>query len=146
MNRSGHWCVLGSCLCQGSDFQRFVSYFLCRITTSNEFGEIHADVDRLQGADGLWALGSWVAGETVEQVVDFSVIQKLGEIEEYASQKNEYRVRFAPKATSQILAESEEVLTNTVIIHFAANDHNLHTFIAIRGELIDLCDHRRVCG
>ncbi len=61
-----------------------------------------------------------------EHVVDFSVIQKLGEEEKYASQKNEYRVRFAPKSTSQIMAESEEVLTNTVIIHFAANDHDLH--------------------
>lgn len=60
-----------------------------------------------------------------EQVVDFSIIQKLGAEEKYASQKNEYRVQFAPKATSQIIAEADEVLTNTVIIHFAANDHNL---------------------
>lgn len=60
-----------------------------------------------------------------EQVVDFSIIQKLGSEEKYASQKNEYRVRFAPKATSSIVAEADEVLTNTVIIHFAANDHNL---------------------
>lgn len=60
-----------------------------------------------------------------EQVVDFSVIKKLGEEEKYASQKNEYRVQFVPKATSEIVAESDEVLTNTVIIHFAANNHNL---------------------
>jgi len=60
-----------------------------------------------------------------EQVVDFSIIQKLGSEEKYASQKNEYRVQFAPKATSDIIAESDEVLTNTVIIHFAPNNHDL---------------------
>lgn len=60
-----------------------------------------------------------------DQVVDFSIIQKLGNEEKYSSQRNEYRVRFAPKATSDIVAEADEVLTNTVIIHFAANDHNL---------------------
>ncbi len=58
-------------------------------------------------------------------MVDFSIIQKLGSEEKYSSQKNEYRVQFAPKATSDIVAESDEVLTNTVIIHFATNDHNL---------------------
>lgn len=60
-----------------------------------------------------------------DQVVDFSILQKLGEEEKYASQKNEYRVAFAPKSTGEILAESEEVLTNTVIIHFAPNRHDL---------------------
>lgn len=66
-----------------------------------------------------------------EQVVDFSIIQKLGSEEKYASQKNEYRVQFAPKATSDIIAESDEVLTNTVIIHFAPNNHDL-TYKVIR--------------
>lgn len=60
-----------------------------------------------------------------EQVVDFSIIQKLGSEEKYSSQRNEYRVQFAPRATSDIVAEADEVLTNTVIIHFAANDHDL---------------------
>ncbi len=62
---------------------------------------------------------------TFEKVVDFSVLQKLAGEEKYASQKNEYRVQFAPKSTNEIMAESDEVLTNTVIIHFAANKHNL---------------------
>jgi NitT/TauT family transport system substrate-binding protein len=66
-----------------------------------------------------------------EQVVDFSIIQKLGSEDKYASQKNEYRVQFAPKATSDIIAESDEVLTNTVIIHFAPNSHDL-TYKVIR--------------
>ena len=60
-----------------------------------------------------------------DQVVDFSVLKKLAEEEKYASQKNEYRVQFAPKSTGEIIAESAEVLTNTVIIHFAPNRHDL---------------------
>jgi len=60
-----------------------------------------------------------------DQVVDFSVLQKLNKEEKYSSQKNEYRVQFAPKSTGEIIAESDEVLTNTVIIHFAPNRHDL---------------------
>jgi ABC-type nitrate/sulfonate/bicarbonate transport system substrate-binding protein len=60
-----------------------------------------------------------------DQVADFSIIQKLAEVEKYASQKNEYQVQFVPKTTGQIVAESDEVLTNTVIIHFAPNKHDL---------------------
>ena len=60
-----------------------------------------------------------------DQVVDFSVIQKLGSEEKYASQKNEYRKAFTPRTTSQITAESDEILTNTVIIHFAPNEHDV---------------------
>ena len=60
-----------------------------------------------------------------DKVVDFSILQKLAKEEKYASQKNEYRVQFAPKSTGEIIAESDEVLTNTVIIHFAPNRHDL---------------------
>ncbi|MEO1984805.1 MAG: ABC transporter substrate-binding protein, partial [Fuerstiella sp.] len=60
-----------------------------------------------------------------DNVVDFSILQKLGKEESYASQKNEYRVQFAPKSTGEIRAESDEVLTNTVIIHFPPNRHDL---------------------
>lgn len=60
-----------------------------------------------------------------DQVVDFSVLKKLASEEKYSSQKNEYRVQFAPKSTGEIMAESDEVLTNTVIIHFAPNRHDL---------------------
>lgn len=60
-----------------------------------------------------------------DKVVDFSVLQKLAEEPKYADQKNEYRVSFVPKSTGQIIAESDEVLTNTVIIHFAPNRHDL---------------------
>ncbi len=60
-----------------------------------------------------------------DKVMDYSVIEKLGQEEKYASQKDEYTVRFVPKTTAEIQAE-EEILTNTVTIHFSPNDWNLH--------------------
>jgi len=60
-----------------------------------------------------------------DQVVDFSVLQRLQSEEKYASQRDEYQARFAPKTTGEIIAESDEVLTNTVIIHFAPNNSEL---------------------
>ncbi|MEZ6040578.1 MAG: phosphate ABC transporter substrate-binding/OmpA family protein [Planctomycetaceae bacterium] len=60
-----------------------------------------------------------------DKVVDFSILQKLQGEAKYASQKDEYQVQFVPKTTNEIMAESDEVLTNTVIIHFAPNDHDL---------------------
>ncbi len=53
-----------------------------------------------------------------DQVMDFSVIAKLGKEEKYASQKDEYRVQLVPKTVGEIKAESDEILTNTVVIHF----------------------------
>ncbi len=61
-----------------------------------------------------------------DKVVDFSVLQKLQEEEKYASQRDEYQVQFVPRTTGEIMAESDEVLTNTVIIHFAPNSHDLN--------------------
>lgn len=60
-----------------------------------------------------------------DKVVDFSILQKLQSEEKYAAQRDEYQVQFVPRSTGEILAESDEVLTNTVIIHFAANNHDL---------------------
>ena len=53
-----------------------------------------------------------------DQVMDFSVIQKLGNEEKYKSQKDEYQIQLAPKTVGEIRAESAEILTNTVVIHF----------------------------
>ncbi|MCE5266428.1 MAG: phosphate ABC transporter substrate-binding/OmpA family protein [Planctomycetaceae bacterium] len=61
-----------------------------------------------------------------DQVMDFSVIQKLGNEEKYKSQKDEYQIQLAPKTVGEIRAESDEILTNTVVIHFFPNDWNLH--------------------
>ena len=61
-----------------------------------------------------------------DQVMDFSVIQKLGSEPKYASQKNEYDIRFAPAAASAIQGESDEILTKTVVIHFFPNSWDLN--------------------
>ena len=52
-----------------------------------------------------------------DKVMDFSVIETLGKEPSIASQKDEYQMQFTPKAVSQIHAESDEILTNT-ISHF----------------------------
>jgi NitT/TauT family transport system substrate-binding protein len=56
-----------------------------------------------------------------DQVMDFSVIQKLGQDQTYASSKNEYQVNFVPTSASTVQAESNEILTKTVVIQFYTN-------------------------
>ena len=61
-----------------------------------------------------------------DQVMDFSIIKKLGKVPKYANQKNTYGVKFTPKTVTAIKAESgSEILTKTVVIHFFPNDWNL---------------------
>jgi NitT/TauT family transport system substrate-binding protein len=61
-----------------------------------------------------------------DQVMDDSIIRKLGAEEKYSSQKNEYRVQFTPQAAAKIKAESDEVVTKTVVIHFFPNSWDLN--------------------
>jgi NitT/TauT family transport system substrate-binding protein len=61
-----------------------------------------------------------------DQVMDFSIVQKLAGEEKYKSQHDEYQVAFAPKTVGEIRAELPEILTNTVVIHFDSNDWDLH--------------------
>lgn len=61
-----------------------------------------------------------------DQVMDFSIIKKLGENEKYANQKDEYSVNFAPRSVKTIKAESGEILTKTVVIHFFPNSADLN--------------------
>ena len=61
-----------------------------------------------------------------DTVMDFSIIKALGKVPKYANQKNEYDVKFTPKSVSAIKAESGEILTKTVVIHFYPNDWNLN--------------------
>jgi NitT/TauT family transport system substrate-binding protein len=56
-----------------------------------------------------------------DQVMDYSVIQKLGQDPKYASQKVEYGTDMAPKELRAVQAEGEEILTNTVVMHFFPN-------------------------
>jgi NitT/TauT family transport system substrate-binding protein len=60
-----------------------------------------------------------------DQVMDFTVLQKLGKEAKYSNQKNEYDVRFAPTTAAAIQGESNEILTKTVVIHFFPNSWDL---------------------
>jgi outer membrane protein OmpA-like peptidoglycan-associated protein len=74
-----------------------------------------------------------------DQVMDFSIIQKLGKEEKYAAQKDEYQIQLAPKTVGEIRAESDEILTNTVVIHFFPNDYDLHKKVSkqIDGKTVE---------
>jgi NitT/TauT family transport system substrate-binding protein len=61
-----------------------------------------------------------------DQVMDFSIIQKLGKEPRYAEQKSAYDTNFAPAAASTVQAESPEILTKTVVLHFFPNSHDLY--------------------
>jgi len=61
-----------------------------------------------------------------DQVMDFSVIQKLGAEQKYAKQKNEYDVTFSPTSASAIQGEKDEILTKTVVIHFFPNSWDVN--------------------
>jgi NitT/TauT family transport system substrate-binding protein len=61
-----------------------------------------------------------------DQVMDFSIIQKLGAEAKYANQKNEYDVQFAPATAGSIQGEKDEILTKTVVIHFYPNSWDLN--------------------
>jgi hypothetical protein len=61
-----------------------------------------------------------------DQVMDFSIIQKLGADPTYASQKNEYDIKFVPATAGSIQGEKNEILTKTVVIHFFPNSWDLN--------------------
>jgi len=60
-----------------------------------------------------------------DQVMDFSVIQNLAKDPQYANSKNEYQVNFVPTSASTVQAESNEILTKTVVIQFYPNSDDL---------------------
>jgi len=60
-----------------------------------------------------------------DQVMDFSVIQKLGADPKYAQTRDEYTKPLPPKRLADIRAENDEILTNTVVIHFFPNSWDL---------------------
>src|SRR3990170_1429408 len=69
-----------------------------------------------------------------DQVMDFSIIQKLASEQKYSGQKNEYDVKFAPSAAGSIQGESTEILTKTVVIHFFPNSWDLTKKITRNAE------------
>lgn len=64
-----------------------------------------------------------------EQIVDFSVIQKLGGESKYANQRSTYQVNFAPLSASAVQSESPEILTKTVVIQFYPNSWDIKKMI-----------------
>ncbi len=70
-------------------------------------------------------IGAVSSRVSFDQLVDFSVIQKLNAEPKYASQKSSYGINFAPMSASAIQSESPEILTKTVVIHFFPNSWDL---------------------
>lgn len=61
-----------------------------------------------------------------DQVMDFSIIRKLGSEPRYANQKNEYNAQFAVgTSASAVQAEQPEILTKTVVVNFFPNSWDL---------------------
>src|SRR6476660_9444727 len=69
-----------------------------------------------------------------DQVMDFSIIQKLASEQKYASQKNEYDIQFAPATAGSVQGEKEEILTKTVVIHFFPNSWDLTKKVTRTGD------------
>jgi NitT/TauT family transport system substrate-binding protein len=61
-----------------------------------------------------------------DQVMDFSIIEKLGKEDKYKSQRDEYKANLAPRSVKQIEAESDEILANTITVHFFPNSADLY--------------------
>jgi NitT/TauT family transport system substrate-binding protein len=69
-----------------------------------------------------------------DQVMDFSVLQKLGNEEPFKSSRNEYQINFAPKSVQMIKAEGSEILTKVITVHFAPNSWELKKKITVRED------------
>ena len=67
-----------------------------------------------------------------DQVMDFSILQKLENEEPYKSSRNEYQINFAPKTVQTIKAEGSEILTKVVTLHFYPNSWDLRKTITVR--------------
>jgi ABC-type nitrate/sulfonate/bicarbonate transport system substrate-binding protein/outer membrane protein OmpA-like peptidoglycan-associated protein len=61
-----------------------------------------------------------------DQVMDYSLIEKLGKEQKYKSQVDEYRARLTPRSAQQIEAESPEILARRITIHFFPNSADLN--------------------
>jgi len=67
-----------------------------------------------------------------DSVMDFSVIKKLEGEPKYANQKNTYDFKFEPASADAIQAESPEILTKTVQIHFYPNSDDINKTVTKR--------------
>ncbi|MEN9974571.1 MAG: Taurine-binding periplasmic protein precursor, partial [Verrucomicrobiota bacterium] len=67
-----------------------------------------------------------------DQVMDFSILQKLEGEEPFKSSRNEYQINFAPKTVQSIKAEGSEILTKVVTLHFYPNSWDLRKTVIVR--------------
>lgn len=67
-----------------------------------------------------------------DQVMDFSILQKLANEEPFASSKNEYQINFAPKTVQTVKAEGAEILTKVITINFYPNSWDVRKMITKR--------------
>jgi len=65
-------------------------------------------------------------------VMDFSILRKLGSEEKYANSKNEYTVNFTPKTVQSIQAESGEILTKVIRVHFFPNSYDIYKKVIVQ--------------
>ncbi len=70
-------------------------------------------------------LGSISSAVRFDQVMDFTWIKALENVQPYASSRDEYTVTFTPKGVGAIQAEASEILTNVQRIHFYPNSADL---------------------
>jgi hypothetical protein len=70
--------------------------------------------------------------------MDFSVIQALGKDPVYANSKNEYQVNFVPTSATAVQAESNEILTKTIVIQFYPNSDDIDKKVdkAVNGKTV----------
>jgi len=66
-----------------------------------------------------------------DQIMDFSVIKKLGNEPKFADQKNEYEFKFTPTSGIDVNVESA-VLTKTVTINFFPNSYDIGKKVAAK--------------
>jgi ABC-type nitrate/sulfonate/bicarbonate transport system substrate-binding protein/outer membrane protein OmpA-like peptidoglycan-associated protein len=81
-----------------------------------------------------------VSGNPVpfDQVMDFSVMQALGKEPAFAASKNEYQVNFVPTSATAVQAESNEILTKTIVIQFYPNSDDIDKKVdkAVNGKTL----------
>ena len=63
-----------------------------------------------------------------DKVMDFSIIEKLKSDDKYSSTVDEYTTQFLPTTTQEVRG-AEEILTNTVVIHFFPNSANINKMV-----------------
>ena len=67
-----------------------------------------------------------------DQIMDFSVIKKLGSDAKYSASKNEYEFKFTPTANVEVNVENA-VLTKTVTVNFFPNSFDINKKVPAAG-------------